>query len=195
MVDYVIYNGSKIKQLFPFTHYGCKVKLYSWEYILPPKKIQQPTCTFIEKHRVLGCGKRSRTNRRERESEREREQTILPFIAENWPTALWELSKPTVRKSGVRKRGCWTDCYPWEWVKKHRVFKLSEALKESHLIKSGPCRIISLQLTWSQPIRDSHHTHNIPSIHVWLSKWDLCFHLAKLPHQKVITYGNKVNWA
>ena len=42
----------------------------------------------------------------ERESEREREQTILPFIAENWPTALWELSKPTVRKSGVRKRGC-----------------------------------------------------------------------------------------
>lgn len=39
-----------------------------------------------------------------RERERENRQ-ILPFIAENWPTALWELSKPTVRKSGVRKRG------------------------------------------------------------------------------------------
>ena len=65
MVDYVIYNGSKIKQLF--MHYCCKVKLYSLEYILPSKKIQQPTWMFIEKHCVLGCGKRSRTSRRERE--------------------------------------------------------------------------------------------------------------------------------
>lgn len=73
MTDYVPSNGSKIKQLFSFICYVCKINSYILDYILLPMKIQQPTYNFPEQIIIQGSDREAEpTRRRERERERKR---------------------------------------------------------------------------------------------------------------------------